>query len=153
MCEPQLISLIAIPLSLMLSLITLKLLGLTINTMSLGGMAIAIGALVDDAIIDVENVLKRLKQNHRKADKETGGCPEGDLQGLRGDPFLHCPGHPDHHCCLYSPLFPVGNGRAHAEAPGNHLYCIPAGLPAGGPDPDPGSVFLPAHLQITADQG
>ena len=60
-----LISLVAIPLSLMLSLITLRLMGLTINTMSLGGMAIAIGALVDDAIIDVENVLKRLKQNHR----------------------------------------------------------------------------------------
>jgi len=59
------ISLIAIPLSLMLSVITLRVLGLTINTMSLGGMAIAIGALVDDAIIDVENVLKRLKQNHR----------------------------------------------------------------------------------------
>ncbi len=60
------ISLIAIPLSLFLSIITLKILGLTINTMSLGGMAIAIGVLVDDAIIDVENVLKRLKQNHRK---------------------------------------------------------------------------------------
>ena len=67
------ISLIAIPLSLLLSLITLKLLGLTINTMSLGGMAIAIGALVDDAIIDVENVLKRLKQNHRKPDQEREG--------------------------------------------------------------------------------
>lgn len=65
-----LISLIAIPLSLLLSLITLKLMGLTINTMSLGGMAIAIGALVDDAIIDVENVLKRLKQNHRKPEGE-----------------------------------------------------------------------------------
>jgi CzcA family heavy metal efflux pump len=61
-----LISLIAIPLSLMLSLITLRVMGLTINTMSLGGMAIAIGALVDDAIIDVENVLKRLKQNYKK---------------------------------------------------------------------------------------
>jgi len=60
-----LISLLAIPLSLILSMITLRLLGLSINTMSLGGMAIAIGALVDDAIIDVENVLKRLKQNHR----------------------------------------------------------------------------------------
>jgi CzcA family heavy metal efflux pump len=67
------ISLIAIPISLLLSMIALKLLGLTINTMSLGGMAIAIGALVDDAIIDVENVLKRLKQNHRKpvGEKET----------------------------------------------------------------------------------
>ncbi len=64
------ISLVAIPLSLLLSVITLKLLGLTINTMSLGGMAIAIGALVDDAIIDVENVLKRLKQNHRKPSAE-----------------------------------------------------------------------------------
>ena len=60
-----LISLLAIPLSLILSLIALRIFGLTINTMSLGGMAIAIGALVDDAIIDVENVLKRLKQNHR----------------------------------------------------------------------------------------
>jgi len=67
------ISLIAIPLSLLLSIITLKLLGLTINTMSLGGMAIAIGALVDDAIIDVENVLKRLKQNYRKPKKEQEG--------------------------------------------------------------------------------
>jgi len=68
-----LISLVAIPLSLMLSLITLRLMGLTINTMSLGGMAIAIGALVDDAIIDVENVLKRLKQNYRKPKAEQQG--------------------------------------------------------------------------------
>jgi len=60
------ISLTAIPISLLLSLIILELLGLTLNTMSLGGMAIAIGVLVDDAIIDVENDLKRLKQNHRK---------------------------------------------------------------------------------------
>ncbi len=67
------ISLIAIPLSLLLSLIILRLLGLTINTMSLGGMAIAIGALVDDAIIDVENVLKRLKQNYRKPKEEQQG--------------------------------------------------------------------------------
>jgi CzcA family heavy metal efflux pump len=57
------ISLLAIPLSLFTSIIVLQMLGLTINTMSLGGMAIAIGSLVDDAIIDVENVFKRLKEN------------------------------------------------------------------------------------------
>ena len=60
------ISLIAIPLSLIIALTVLYLFGFTINTMSLGGMAIAIGALVDDAIIDVENVHKRLKQNFKK---------------------------------------------------------------------------------------
>ncbi|MFT3795896.1 efflux RND transporter permease subunit [Flavobacterium sp.] len=57
------ISLLAIPISLIVALLTLKWLGFTINTMSLGGMAIAIGDLVDDAIIDVENVYKRLKEN------------------------------------------------------------------------------------------
>ena len=65
-----LISLIAIPLSLIIALTVLYLLGFTINTMSLGGMAIAVGALVDDAIIDVENVHKRLKQNFQKPPEE-----------------------------------------------------------------------------------
>ncbi len=60
------ISILAIPLSLLGTLIVLHLLGMNINTMTLGGMCIAIGSLVDDAIIDVENVYKRLKQNHRK---------------------------------------------------------------------------------------
>ena len=65
-----LISITAIPLSLMGTIIILKFLGMNINTMTLGGMCIAIGSLVDDAIIDVENVYKRLRQNHQKNKEE-----------------------------------------------------------------------------------
>lgn len=61
-----LISLISIPISLLCALLTLDWLGMTINTMSLGGMAIAVGSLVDDAVVDVENVFKRLRKNALK---------------------------------------------------------------------------------------
>jgi CzcA family heavy metal efflux pump len=65
-----LISLLAIPLSLLGAILVLKGLGLNINTMSLGGMAIAVGSLVDDAIINVENAYKRLRQNRLKSISE-----------------------------------------------------------------------------------
>lgn len=58
-----LVSLLALPMSIIISVLLLHLLGLNINTMTLGGIAIAIGSLVDDAIVDVENVYKRLRQN------------------------------------------------------------------------------------------
>ncbi len=61
-----LISLVTLPLALIASLVTLNYMGFTINTMSLGGLAIAIGSLVDDAIVDVENVYKRLHENRLK---------------------------------------------------------------------------------------
>jgi CzcA family heavy metal efflux pump len=64
------ITLTAMPLSLAAAILVLRAFGATINTMTLGGMAIAIGALVDDAIIDVENVVRRLRENAAKPDNE-----------------------------------------------------------------------------------
>lgn len=64
------ISLVTLPLSLLITLLVLHYMGLSINTMSLGGMAIAIGSLVDDAIVDVENVWKHLRQNRMLPEDE-----------------------------------------------------------------------------------
>jgi CzcA family heavy metal efflux pump len=66
----SIITLLAIPISLVVAVLTLRALGFSINTMTLGGMAIAIGALVDDAIIDVENIIRRLRENMAKPDGE-----------------------------------------------------------------------------------
>lgn len=64
------ITLVAIPLSLVAAVIGLRMAGLSINSMTLGGLAIAIGALVDDAIIDVENILRRLRENAIRPEAE-----------------------------------------------------------------------------------
>ena len=70
-----LISLVTLPLSLVVAILVLHYMGLSINTMSLGGMAIAIGSLVDDAIVDVENVWKHLRENRL--------LPEGSRKPVR----------------------------------------------------------------------
>jgi CzcA family heavy metal efflux pump len=67
------ITVLAIPLSLVTAIIAMRLFGVTINTMTLGGMAIAVGALVDDAIIDVENVVRRLRENRNLPPEQQRG--------------------------------------------------------------------------------
>lgn len=64
------ISLAAIPISLVAGVLTLKAFGITLNTMTIGGLTIAIGSLVDDAIIDVENVFRRLRENRHRPEGE-----------------------------------------------------------------------------------
>ena len=64
------ITLVALPLSIVATILAMKALGATINTMTLGGIAIALGALVDDAIIVVENIVRRLRQNHAKPEHQ-----------------------------------------------------------------------------------
>lgn len=77
----SLITVLAIPLSLVAAVLALKALGQTINTMTLGGMAIAIGALVDDAVIDVENVFRRLREWHHAKGARTARPRDGEASG------------------------------------------------------------------------
>ena len=63
-------SLIAMPLSILMTFLVFRSMGATINTMTLGGIAVAIGDLVDDSIVDVENIFRRLKENHQRAEGE-----------------------------------------------------------------------------------
>ena len=64
--RPTIVSLLAIPISLVVSVIIFHLMGATLNTMTLGGVAISLGGLVDDAVVDVENILRRLGENRKK---------------------------------------------------------------------------------------
>lgn len=68
--RPTVISLLAIPVSLVVSAIVFHLMGTTLNTMTLGGIAIGIGALVDDAVVNVENIMRRLSMNQHRARPE-----------------------------------------------------------------------------------
>jgi CzcA family heavy metal efflux pump len=77
------ITLLAIPLSLVAAVLAMKGLGVTINTMTLGGMAIALGALVDDAIIVVENIVRRLRENLARPAAERAGAPHVVFEATR----------------------------------------------------------------------
>ena len=100
------ISLVTIPLSLVITILVLELMGLTINTMSIGGMAIAIGSLVDDAIVDVENVFKRLRQNASLP--ETQRLPRREVIFQA---YAYSQLYTHYYSELCPPLLPFGAGR------------------------------------------
>ena len=80
------ITLTAIPLSILITVLVFRCFGISINTMTLGGIAVAVGELVDDAIVDVENIYRRLKENRQKA--QPGPAAEGRLPGVGRGPQL-----------------------------------------------------------------
>ena len=136
------ISLVTLPLSLIVSILTLHYMGLTINTMSLGGMAIAIGSLVDDAIVDVENVWKHLRENRLLPEEERKSVIEVVFNASKEVrmPILNS--------TLiivvsFVPLFfPDRNGRAYAGSVGHCLYCGVVCFYGSGFDTDSGIVQL-----------
>jgi CzcA family heavy metal efflux pump len=77
------VTLLALPLSLLSAIAVMRYFGITVNTMTLGGLAISVGALVDDAVIDVENVFRRLRENMRKPEAERHPALEVVYQATR----------------------------------------------------------------------
>jgi Cu/Ag efflux pump CusA len=102
------VTLTALPLSLAVAILLLWAWGLSINVMTLGGLAVAIGELVDDAIIDVENVLRRLKENAGLPEGERKGRGGGDLQRQQRDPLLGGLRHHHHLHGLRAAAVPAG---------------------------------------------
>ena len=106
------ITLTAIPLSLAAAVLVLRGFDATINTMTLGGLAIAIGALVDDAIIDVENVVRRLRENAARPPEERQPAATGRARCDARDPHVDRLRHRDHRARVPADLRPVGRRRA-----------------------------------------
>ena len=139
------ITLTAMPLSLAAAILVLRAFGATINTMTLGGMAIAIGALVDDAIIDVENVVRRLRENPAKPESGSAAGAGSRARRDAGDPDLDRLCHDHHRAGVPADLRSVRRRRAADDAAGRGLHRRAARIAAGGDRRHAGAVVrLPA---------
>ena len=140
------ISLITLPLSLLVTILVLDAFGLSLNTMSLGGMAIAIGSLVDDAIVDVENVWKHLRENRALppdkrlpvVDVVFNASKEVRMPILNSTLII---------IVSFVPLFFLSGME------GNIIHRGPICLDYSGPDPDPRAMLLSLRRQEAQHQG
>ena len=133
------ITLTAIPLSLVMTALIFAVFGLSINTMTLGGIAVAMGELVDDAIVDVENIFRRLKENRRphptsstvsRLSSEYGGSSIDRLQ------------HDDRHSRVPASVCTWWHGRQTVCSAGRGIHRIDPGILVGIADRDSGAVLL-----------
>ena len=148
------ITLTAMPLSLAAAVLALRAFGASINTMTLGGMAIAIGELVDDAIIDVENVVRRLRENQRKPEAERHAGGDDRARGDARDPILDRLRHGHHRAGVPAGLRAGWRRRPAADAAGVRLHRRAARVARGGDRRHAGAVLrLPARRRIDSSAG
>ena len=121
------ISLTAIPLSILITALVFQLLGLSINTMTLGGLAIAIGELVDDAIVDVENIFRRLRENRAQGNPRS--VFDVVVVGAQRGALGHRLRHDDHRAGVRAAVCAVGHRGPAVRAARPRLHRLDPGVP------------------------